>query len=105
MGRVGWGVLLMTCQPTRPMTVTVTASDGGAVRTTRGGGRFGKVIGRLECGVDADKWIVTVATAACWKGMLNLAATASSLRPRREGDLGAASPAPASARCSTLTIR
>lgn len=35
---------------------------------------FGKVIGRLECGVDADKWIVTVATAACWKGMLNLAA-------------------------------
>lgn len=35
---------------------------------------FGKVIGRLECGVDADKWIVTVATAAAWKGMLNLAA-------------------------------
>ncbi|GAA5878903.1 hypothetical protein JCM3774_004365 [Rhodotorula dairenensis] len=35
---------------------------------------FGKVISRLECGVDADKWIVTVATAAAWKGMLNLAA-------------------------------
>lgn len=35
---------------------------------------FGKLIGRLECGVDADKWIVTVATAAAWKGMLNLAA-------------------------------
>lgn len=33
-----------------------------------------KLIGRLGCGVDADKWIVSVATAATWKGMLNLAA-------------------------------
>ncbi|BGP33936.1 hypothetical protein JCM10296v2_005745 [Rhodotorula toruloides] len=35
---------------------------------------FARLVARLECASDADKWIVSVATTACWKGMLNLSA-------------------------------
>lgn len=35
---------------------------------------FARLVARLECAADADKWIVSVATTACWKGMLNLGA-------------------------------
>ncbi|GAA5999189.1 uncharacterized protein JCM10292_001653 [Rhodotorula paludigena] len=48
---------------------------------------FARVVARLECGTDADKWFVSVATAACWKGMLHLSA-------RAVGPVGLASPAP-----------
>ncbi|KDE04656.1 hypothetical protein MVLG_04954 [Microbotryum lychnidis-dioicae p1A1 Lamole] len=33
-----------------------------------------KLVARLECGGDADKWLVSVGTHAVWKGMLDLAA-------------------------------
>ncbi|KAK4049832.1 hypothetical protein OIV83_003888 [Microbotryomycetes sp. JL201] len=33
-----------------------------------------KMISRLDCGADADKWLVSVATHTVWKGMLSLAA-------------------------------
>ncbi|GAA5846180.1 hypothetical protein JCM9279_005849 [Rhodotorula babjevae] len=35
-----------------------------------------RVVARLEGGSDADKWVVSVATAASWKGMLHLSARA-----------------------------
>ncbi|GAA5944613.1 hypothetical protein JCM3775_005851 [Rhodotorula graminis] len=35
-----------------------------------------RVVTRLEGGSDADKWVVSVATAASWKGMLHLSARA-----------------------------
>ncbi|BGP26327.1 hypothetical protein Rt10032_c10g4359 [Rhodotorula toruloides] len=35
---------------------------------------FARLVARLGCARDADKWIVSVATTACWKGMLNLSA-------------------------------
>lgn len=33
-----------------------------------------KLVGRLECGKDADKWLVSVGTCAVWKAMLALSA-------------------------------
>lgn len=33
-----------------------------------------KLVGRLECGKDADKWLVSVGTCVVWKGMLALSA-------------------------------
>ncbi|KAK4050209.1 hypothetical protein OIO90_005191 [Microbotryomycetes sp. JL221] len=33
-----------------------------------------RMISKLECGKDADKWLVSVGTHAVWKGMLSLAA-------------------------------
>lgn len=33
-----------------------------------------KMVSRLECGADADKWLVSVGTHAVWKGMLSLSA-------------------------------
>ncbi|KAM0790245.1 hypothetical protein ACM66B_005553 [Microbotryomycetes sp. NB124-2] len=33
-----------------------------------------KMLSRLDCGADADKWLVSVGTHAIWKGMLSLAA-------------------------------
>lgn len=33
-----------------------------------------RMVGRLECGADGDKWLVSVGTHAVWKGMLSLAA-------------------------------
>ncbi|BGP18318.1 hypothetical protein JCM10213_008492 [Rhodosporidiobolus nylandii] len=35
---------------------------------------FARLVARLECGQDADKWLVSVATTATWKGMLNTSA-------------------------------
>ncbi|KAK4704766.1 hypothetical protein P7C70_g1439, partial [Phenoliferia sp. Uapishka_3] len=33
-----------------------------------------KLITKLECGTDADKWLVSVGTCAIWKGLLSLSA-------------------------------
>ncbi|GAA5903340.1 hypothetical protein JCM6882_008139 [Rhodosporidiobolus microsporus] len=35
---------------------------------------FARLVARLECRADADKWLVSVATATVWKGMLNCSA-------------------------------
>lgn len=34
----------------------------------------GKLLGRMECGRDAEKWLVSIGTCAIWKGMLALSA-------------------------------
>ncbi|GAA5842054.1 hypothetical protein JCM11251_001999 [Rhodosporidiobolus azoricus] len=35
---------------------------------------FARLVARLDCRSDADKWLVSVATATVWKGMLNCSA-------------------------------
>ncbi|GAA5877384.1 hypothetical protein JCM8547_003016 [Rhodosporidiobolus lusitaniae] len=35
---------------------------------------FARLVAHLECGRDADKWLVSVGTAVIWKGMLNCSA-------------------------------
>ncbi|GAA5983491.1 hypothetical protein JCM11641_005827 [Rhodosporidiobolus odoratus] len=35
---------------------------------------FARLVARLECGTDADKWLVSLATTVTWKGMLNCSA-------------------------------
>ncbi|GAA6033893.1 hypothetical protein JCM8097_000390 [Rhodosporidiobolus ruineniae] len=65
-------------------TVPPTASSAAAVAATAGPSwlrdvsarldAFARLVARLECGADADKWLVTLATAITWKGMLNCSA-------------------------------
>ncbi|BGP01911.1 hypothetical protein RTBOTA2_005323 [Rhodotorula toruloides] len=50
---------------------------------------FARLVARLECAGDADKWIVSVATTACWKGMLNLSARSIGA-VGQNGEVGAA---------------
>ncbi|BGP50109.1 hypothetical protein JCM10450v2_006020 [Rhodotorula kratochvilovae] len=60
-----------------PLSAAATAAGPGWLRDLAAQlDAFVRVVGRLECGHHADKWLVSVATAACWKGMLHLSARA-----------------------------